>query len=163
MDENILQKINIVPISEEYIESFHKCLNSVAEEKLYLAFIKAPPLTSTREFVLFNIKHKIPQYIATKGSEVVGWCDILPMKYEGLTHSGRLGMGVKKEYRGQGIGKRLMDKTMAEAKKMGIERVELEVFASNRTALRFYKKSGFEVEGVKKRHENLIMCMMILL
>jgi RimJ/RimL family protein N-acetyltransferase len=38
---------------------------------------------------------------------------------------------------------------------MGLERIELEVFASNTGANRLYEKAGFVVEGVKKKRRKL--------
>ena len=74
------EDVQIVPISEEYIESFHECLDSVARERSYLGFVEAPPIESTRKFVLSNISKKVPHYVAIEGGTVVGWCDITPIK-----------------------------------------------------------------------------------
>ncbi len=147
--------VQVVPISEEYIESFHKCLDSVARERRYLGFIKAPSLELTREFVLSNISKKIPQYVAVEVGRVVGWCDIAPNKGEGFTHCGTLGMGVLHDYRGQGYGTRLMEDAILAAKESGIERVELEVYDSNVQAIRLYEKRGFVHEGLKKKARKL--------
>lgn len=168
-NEDKNSKIVIEPISEKYITGFHKCLDSVARERRYLGFIQAPPIESTREFVFSNIKNNVPQFIALKGDEVIGWCDISPMRREGFTHCGRLGMGVLKGYRGQGIGTKLMERTITEAKERGIERVELEVYASNAPAINLYEKWGFNHEGVKRRARKLdgvyddIMVMALLI
>ncbi|MEP6757424.1 MAG: GNAT family N-acetyltransferase, partial [Chthonomonadales bacterium] len=86
---------------------------------------------------------------------VIGWCDIVPKKMEGFRHIGTLGMGIKEGYRGQGIGSRLMESTLNRAKEIGLERVELDAFATNTNAIALYKKFGFEVEGVKKAARKL--------
>lgn len=44
---------------------------------------------------------------------------------------------------------------LQKAKGMGLERVELEVFASNAPAIALYEKMGFVTEGVKKRARKL--------
>ena len=93
--------IEILPIREKHIESFHACLDSVARERIYLAGIKARPIESTREFVLNNIKNIYPQFVAVKDERVVGWCDIIPMRGIDFAHSGVLGMGVHNDYRKQ--------------------------------------------------------------
>jgi ribosomal protein S18 acetylase RimI-like enzyme len=53
------------------------------------------------------------------------------------------------EYRGRGLGRRLVAQTIRAAHHAGIERVELEVFASNKRAIAFYQACGFIIEGVK--------------
>ena len=156
MSHRVVKNVQIVPITEKYIESFHKCLDSVARERKYLANVKAPSLESTRESVLSNILKNIPQYVAVDGDIVVGWCEIMPNKGEGFTHSGTLNtMGLSRAYRGRGYGKKLMETTIMAAKEYGIERVELLVYRSNVPAIRFYEKTGFVQEGIKKNARKL--------
>ena len=147
--------IEILPIREQHIESFHACLDSVARERIYLAGVKARPIESTREFVLNNIKNIYPQFVAVKDERVVGWCDIIPMRGIDFAHSGVLGMGVHNDYRKQGIGTLLLETTIDAAKSFGLERVELEVYTSNTVAIRMYEKLGFEVEGIKHKARKL--------
>lgn len=155
MAEGENSDVMIVPISERHIEGYHRCLDSVARERRYIGFVQGPPLESSREFILSNIQNDVPQFVALKGDEVVGWCDISPGKREGFTHCGTLGMGLIRGYRRQGIGTRLMERTIGAAKAGGIERVELEVYASNTPAISLYEKWGFAHEGVKRRARKL--------
>ena len=146
-----IQNLKILPIAKEHAEGFHRCLDSVARERLYLALVQAPTFDSTRQFVLSNIANDVPQFVAMIDNEVVGWCDILPVKREGFTHCGELGMGVHPRYRRLGIGQQLIVRTIQKAKEKGLERIELEVFASNVPAIKLYEKLGFVTEGVKKK------------
>jgi RimJ/RimL family protein N-acetyltransferase len=150
-DPDPTPEVQILPISERCIEGYHACLDEVARERLYLGFVEAPPLHSTREFVRRIIAEGIPQFVALLDDRVVGWCDVIPMKMEGFTHSGELGMGLRRAYRGRGIGRRLLHAALAAAQELGLERVELEVFASNTPAVKLYESEGFEIEGVKKK------------
>ena len=145
----------VVPISEEHIEGFHKCLDSVARERRFLAFTEAPPLDSARRFVLANIENDVPQFVALLGGEVVGWCDVSPVAGAGFAHCGRLGMGVHQGFRGQGIGTQLLAQAMQKSRERGLERIELDVYSSNESAIRFYERAGFVVEGVKKKARKL--------
>ena len=155
MNNATAQYIKIVPIAEEYIGGLYRCLDSVAHERRYLAFVQAPPFESAREWFLSNIANNVPQFVALSGNDVVGWCDISPMRHEGFTHCGALGMGVRKDFRRLGIGTRLLEQTIGAAKEMGLERIQLEVFASNAAAIKLYEKAGFVVEGVKKKGRKL--------
>jgi ribosomal protein S18 acetylase RimI-like enzyme len=154
------ETIQIVPIAEEHIEGFYWCLDAVARERRYLGFVQAPPLESVRQFVLENIENSLPQFVALSEDEqdkarLVGWCNIFPQNLEGFTHCGTLGMGVHKAFRRRGIGERLVERAISRAKEIGLERVELEVYASNIPAIKLYKKLGFVVEGMKKRARKL--------
>ncbi len=145
------QEITIQPIREEHIEGYHRCLDQVARERRFLGATQAPPLESSRQYVLANLAQGFPQYVAVAGSTVVGWIDVRPRSSEPFRHCGVLGIGVSREYSGIGVGKRLMDAALAHVKKIGLERVELEVYSSNLPAISLYERYGFKREGVKVR------------
>ncbi len=150
-----LEGVRIIPLEEKHIESYHRCLDAVARERKYIAFVEAPPLDSTRKYVMANVAAGALYFVAVDGVEIVGWCDVVPLKWEGFTHCGRLGMGVSKNYRRRGIGRNLMEVALREAEEAGFERVELGVFASNTAAIQLYETFGFVVEGVLKKARKL--------
>jgi ribosomal protein S18 acetylase RimI-like enzyme len=124
-------------------------VDAVARERRYLAATAGFSEESTESFITFVTAAKGVHLVALVDDAVVGWCDITPASFEGMTHVGRLGMGVKAGFRGQGIGKGLLDAALNRAFGQGLERVELEVFRSNDSAVRLYEAHGFLREGVK--------------
>ena len=139
--------IDIVAMDESRVEGFWRAVDEVARERRWLGGVRGFPLETTRAWVRSLIERGMPQFAAVDGDEVLGWCDIDARMGEGFRHVGRLGMGVRAAWRGQGIGRRLMEATLDGARKVGIERVELEVYASNTPALRLYERMGFAREG----------------
>src|SRR4030095_12783639 len=133
----------IVPIAEEYIEGFRAALDSVARERRFLAFLEAPPLESVRDFVLENIRSGQLQFIASADDKVVGWCDVSPKPRPVFRHSGILGIGVTKPYRGRGIGTALIGTTLEAARAKGLTRIELTVRTDNDRAKALYERFGF--------------------
>jgi ribosomal protein S18 acetylase RimI-like enzyme len=142
--------VDIVPIEESHIDGFHRTLDFVARERRYLALLEAPPLESTRAFVLGHIKQGHPQFVAVSAGEVVGWCDIMPKDRPIYAHVGVLGMGLLPLFRGQGIGAGLIRRSLVAARAFGFHRVELTVRENNSGAVELYKKVGFETEGVHR-------------
>ena len=142
--------IEIVPIAPDHAESFHRALDTVARERRYLAFLEAPPLESTRAFVLNNIEQGYPQLVALSEHEVVGWCDVLPKPRPVHAHIGVLGVALLPAFRGQGHGERLMRQTLEAARAFGLHRVELTVRQNNTNAIALYRKIGFEIEGLMR-------------
>jgi ribosomal protein S18 acetylase RimI-like enzyme len=57
-------------------------------------------------------------------------------------------LAVSEQYRGHGIGARLLDWAHGRAKAAGFDRLSLHVWADNVTTLRFYKARGFVEIGV---------------
>jgi GNAT superfamily N-acetyltransferase len=101
--------ITIRSIEERDALGFRTALDSVCRERKFLAAIAAPSVERATEFVRKNVELGYPQFVAAIGGRIVGWCDVIPGDpNEGKAHVGRLGMGVVREFRGQGIGGRLL-------------------------------------------------------
>jgi RimJ/RimL family protein N-acetyltransferase len=132
-------------------ESFYECLASVILERRFLALTEAPPLEEARAYIDAARRRGMVQCVAVADSRVVGWCDVIPHHGEQYRHTGRLGMGIVSEYRGQRLGVRLLDDTVKAARDAGLARVELDVFSSNVNAIRLYQRYGFAHEGVRRR------------
>lgn len=151
-----MEPVRIVPTAERHVDGFHHVLGVVACERRYIGFVEPPPIGMTRAFLKEIIAGTGVQMLAvTERDAVVGWCDISPHPFEGFRHGGRLGMGLLPDYRGRGLGRRLVVETVRAARAAGMERVELEVFASNTRAIRLYEALGFVHEGVKRRARKL--------
>lgn len=142
-----MSDIAIRQIQLDDAESFHACLDAVARERRYLAQVQAPPLEKLRAFVGDSVAQDAAQYVAVLGDQVVGWCDVFAHWAYALQHVGTLGMGVAAPYRGQGIGRRLILKTLEHACAKGIYRVTLEAREDNHSAIRLYESVGFVHEA----------------
>jgi ribosomal protein S18 acetylase RimI-like enzyme len=150
---NILQvNIEIREIRREDAASYRGALDSVCRERRFLAGVAAPSLKMTRAFIEGNISKGNPHFVALVDGRVVGWCDLVAGDpKQGTAHVARLGMGVEKAYRRQGIGRLVMEAAIAKAGRTGIEKVELGVYSSNQAAISLYQKAGFKVEGRRLR------------
>lgn len=58
-------------------------------------------------------------------------------------------IGVAPEFQRLGIGKRLLEETLAEGGRRGATRCFLEVRKSNQNALQFYSAHGFQIAGAR--------------
>jgi RimJ/RimL family protein N-acetyltransferase len=143
------------PITMDDIAGYHSCLAIVARERKYIGLVNEPPLENTINWVAECLQQDAPYFVAEAGGQIVGWCDIGRNTREGFAHVGVLGTGVHPDWRGKGIGKALMSAALARARQVGLERIALDVFASNTRAIAFYERSGFVHEGVKRRGRNI--------
>jgi ribosomal protein S18 acetylase RimI-like enzyme len=151
-----MDEVRIVPTGEQYAEGFNALVDAVARERRYIGFVAAPPLESTREFIRSIVGGAGVQLLAVNPNDaVVGWCDIVRNPHEGFRHVGRLGMGLLPGYRARGLGRQLVAQAVRAARQAGIERIELEVFASNERAIALYRALGFATEGIKRRARKL--------
>ena len=143
--------LHIVAVEEAYAASYRACLDIVAREKKYLAQIEALPLERIAAFVKESAATDAIQFFALDQAEVVGWVDIFPSWAHAVSHCGSLGMGVHPNYRGQGLGGRLLEKCIQKAWTKGLTRIELEARADNEAAIALYEKFGFKHEALKAR------------
>ena len=134
-------------IRAEDAEGFHECLDSVAREREYLAQVEALPIERVREFVAKSVEQDAAQYVAVVDGVIVGWCDVFPHWAYALSHVGTLGMGVRADHRGQGLGRALLVQTLRHALKNGVYRVTLEAREDNLRAIRLYENMGFKHEA----------------
>ena len=148
------ETICIVPAAAKYLDSFRECLDNVARERKWLGAVQAHPPAEVKEYWGKQIADDAPAFFALDGERVVGFVNIEPHQREGIRHRGHLGMGVHIDYRGRGIGTRLMEAAIAKASQKGLIRVELGVYVSNPAACALYGKFGFVEEGriVKGRY-----------
>jgi ribosomal protein S18 acetylase RimI-like enzyme len=160
--------IHLRQIQESDAPLFRDALDSICRERRFLARPEAPPLAGVQAFIAGNVKHDVPQFVAVEDERVVGWCDAQPGDF-GTSHVGRIGMGVRKEYRRRGIGRQLMKATIKKARELGFEKLELGVYSSNEGAIALYSKFGFEEEGRKKRgrlvdgiYDDIILMALVL-
>jgi RimJ/RimL family protein N-acetyltransferase len=141
--------VTIRPITLADAEAFHAVLDRVARERRFLRLTSAPPLERSQAFVADNIARENPQFVVLDGDALVGWCDICRSSENDSEHCGWLGMGLLASHRGIGLGRNLLAATLNAARGR-FERVELEVYASNRPAIALYEKAGFAHEGRRR-------------
>lgn len=68
-----------------------------------------------------------------------------------MHHSGNMGMYVSPDYWGQGVGTLLLKNLLDLSDNwLNLNRLQLEVFTENETAIHMYKTAGFEIEGIEK-------------
>ncbi|MBI5303347.1 MAG: GNAT family N-acetyltransferase [Chloroflexi bacterium] len=68
-------------------------------------------------------------------------------------HVGGIGMAVRDDWQGKGVGTALMNAAIDFAFKwLNLVRLDLTVFTDNEPAIRLYKKSGFTIEGTLRQY-----------
>lgn len=83
-------------------------------------------------------------FIAESGAELCGCCGIFPT--EGLPENCAelVKFYLKKDYRGSGIGRKLMEKSIEFAKDSGYKSIYIESLPEFSTAVSIYEKQGFK-------------------
>lgn len=101
---------------------------------------------------------KLPQtesefLVAKADKKVVGFVGIHRLKGEigEMKHVGEVGIIVHPDLQNRGIGTRLLETCIIHAKTHGFTRLEGDTLAHNRAMRRILEKTGFKLEGTRRR------------
>jgi ribosomal protein S18 acetylase RimI-like enzyme len=142
------KSVRIEPMTLDHVAGYRRALDIVARERKDLTLLEARPESDTLQFVRSNLENGNPMMVALGGGNVIGWCDIRREVFPSRAHRGTLGMGLLPELRGCGVGRRLLEATLAQARRAGFKGIELDVYADNPRAIALYEKAGFVREGI---------------
>ncbi|MBN1933842.1 MAG: GNAT family N-acetyltransferase [Anaerolineae bacterium] len=91
-------------------------------------------------------------FVAEADGQLIGVLNVSCGHRRAVRHEATLGISVRREWRGRGVGTALMSALLAWAKNTGwVRRVQLQVFARNAPAIHLYEKFGFVVEGCHRQ------------
>jgi putative acetyltransferase len=91
--------------------------------------------------------------VACVEGEVVGSLSLetSPARWR-MRHVGSIGMAVRDDWQGKGVGTALMEAALDLADNwLNLTRIELRVYVDNTAGIALYEKFGFEVEGTHRR------------
>ena len=90
-------------------------------------------------------------FAACVGPEVVGNAGLHHFKQSRRAHAMHLGMAVRDDFQGRGVGSALMRALVDFADGwLNVTRLELTVYTDNARAIALYRKFGFVIEGTHK-------------
>lgn len=148
------RNIIIRHLQKDDVEKLWKYMNTLSKEKTYIRF-QGEELTLEEEkkyvenYLKKVEKHEAVKLLVLHGNELVGVADIY-LQEKTSRHVGTFGITIANEYRGEGIGKLLMNLTIEEGKKNMLELkiIELAVFGNNGIACSMYEQMGFTRFGL---------------
>jgi len=98
-------------------------------------------LTFDRKFIVAEL----PAYLAKSGSDVIGFVSFAEVDYAIIV----VALGILPKYQNAGVGKSLIEKVEAEAKRLGKKKLLVSTSNDDLPALAFYQHLGFQIYEVK--------------
>ena len=86
--------------------------------------------------------------VADIGGKIIANGDVTRGGYKDTHRHGHLGLTMIGQYRGQGIGRRMIETLVRESRKAGLRTLDAEFLAENAAARRAYEKAGFKQAGI---------------
>jgi putative acetyltransferase len=132
-------------------DDYFNLVNAIKDEGKYLYYSLRFPKEGTVKYLEAHNASGNPVIGTFGNGMLLGWIDFNIGVFDEVKHIATIGMGVREGFRGTGIGSALMDACIKQARGLGIEKLELEVFSGNTVAIALYRKKGFEQEGLIRR------------
>ena len=89
--------------------------------------------------------------LAVDGDAVLGYVAVVPLQ-GWSSHVGEVRVIVDPEHRGQGIGRALARHAVAEALRLGLTKMVVEVVADQEPAIAMFRSHGFDPEALLRDH-----------
>jgi ribosomal protein S18 acetylase RimI-like enzyme len=132
---------------ESDIEKLTKIWNEIIEDGVSFAWEEPLTVDEARKI----LQEQTEVVCACSGKEIAGFYFMRPNGIGRCSHIANATYAVQKEYRGSGIGKRLVLHSIQSAKEHGFLGLQYNtVVATNFSAIELYKKLGFTLIGTIK-------------
>ena len=92
--------------------------------------------------------------VAVSGGEVIGVLSGIQMDQGRRPHTAHvmnIGLHIAPEHRGLGIGSKMLDYAAAWAKEHDFEKLETDIFITNKKSLHLFERAGFIEEGTRQK------------
>lgn len=152
-------KVTLRVLRWEDLDNLLSFINNLVKEKqrdagsrLYTGFDKKVNREKEAEWLAQTLAQietgEIINAIAEVRGKVIANGEVTRGKYEDTRHYGHLGLTMIMEYRGQGIGQKIIHTLVRESRKAGLSALTAEFLADNEPAQKAYEKAGFKQTGI---------------
>ena len=156
------KKVILRVLRWEDLDRLLSFINSLVKEKrgdsrsgLYTGFDKTITREEEAEWLAETLveieRGEVINTIAEIGGKIIANGEVTRGKYKDTRHHGHMGLTMINDYRGQGIGRRIIETLVQESRTAGLGTLEVEFLAVNETARRAYEKAGFNQAGIIPR------------
>lgn len=153
------KKVTLRVLQWEDLDGLLSFINSLVKEKqghsrsgLYTGFDKKVTREEETEWlgeILVKIETgEVINSIAEVGGKIIANGEVTRGEYKDTRRHGHLMLTMISEYRGQGIGRRIIETLVKESRKAGLRTLDVEFLAENAAARRTYEKAGFKQAGI---------------
>ncbi len=133
-------------------------LESLREEPLAFGKTYEEEAVQNQDYWIYKLERSfLPNsptvwFVVENNGELVGLGGIRFATSKKFKHIARFtGVYVKKQYRGLGVGKMIIESRFEEARKRGVEKIKIIVNEQQKDALEIDKKIGFHIVGTLKK------------
>lgn len=147
-------KMEYRKLSVDEAEQFWELMNQLDYETKYMLYEpgeRAKNLSIIESVIRESVEGKDFLLAAETDHKLIGYISAQKGNLNRIAHSAYIVVGILKDYRGKGIGTEFFKRLNVWAEENKVVRLELTVICKNEAAKHLYTKSGFEIEGMKRK------------
>lgn len=139
-------------VREEDAAEIAALLNAIVAAGGY-TILRTVSLEEQRDFIRnFPARGVFHVAVAAGGGQVLGLQDVAPLSARTFAHVGEISTFIAMGVQGQGIGRALMEATVAAARAQGFRKLWATIRGDNPRAVGFYLSQGFRIVGTAQQH-----------
>ncbi|PSQ32745.1 GNAT family N-acetyltransferase [Halobacteriales archaeon SW_12_69_24] len=151
VDEGL--EVTIRQAREEDLTGLVGAIREALSDRTYIEAETIADVVESEDVLLrHNEVHSRVFFVATVHGDVVGWVHMNAPEIDKLRHTAELTVGVIDEYRGHGIGTKLLDSAVDWALDNRFEKLYNSVPSVNEDAIAFLEGRGWDTEAVREDH-----------
>ncbi|MCL7747130.1 GNAT family N-acetyltransferase [Halalkalibacter alkaliphilus] len=148
-------KIILRPAQKQDAKEIIYSVSSIIEQGTYIQKERVRTVEEEEAFIE-EMKESGNMYIVVEVNGAVrGIARVIRGELEMKRHTGLFRTWLHEDAQGKGIGKKVMEYTLAWCNREYLHKLCLTVFASNKVAISLYEKAGFVTEGIQKEQAYL--------
>lgn len=135
-------------------ERFWEMMNQLDHETKYMLYEpgeRIKNIARIESLIENSVEGEDFLLVAEENDKIVGYISAQRGGLKRIAHSAYIVVGILQNYRGKGIGTDFFKQLDNWAEEKKITRLELTVICENEVAKHLYEKSGFEIEGIKRK------------
>lgn len=152
-------KVTLRAIKSEDLDPLLSFINRLVDEKrqdkgslLYSGFDEKVKRREEKEWLAETLegirRGNIISVLAEVDGKIIANGEVTRGGYDETRHHGHLGLTMVGEFRGKGIGHKVIGTLVKESRRAGLRILEVEFLASNKIAQQAYEKEGFRPAGM---------------
>ncbi|GAB6168522.1 GNAT family N-acetyltransferase [Clostridium carnis] len=134
------EPLKLIKLTNKNKEDYIKIYNLSFGDMPHGTFVE---LSDINKFLIENKKEEERFIVTDKNGEHIGFIECSIENCEGF-----FDIGLRREYRGQGLGKRLLETAINYMNNKDVNKISLTVIEKNTRAFEMYKKRGFKIESL---------------
>ena len=141
-------------VSVNEAEQFWNLMNQLDYETEYMLYEpgeRTKNLPQIESLIRDSVEGEDFLLVAEADNKLIGYISAQKGRLNRIAHSAYIVVGILRDYRSKGIGTEFFKRLNVWAEEKEIIRLELTVICKNETAKHLYLRSGFEIEGIKRK------------